>query len=295
MKPSRYEVFLKIVEFGSITEAAHYFNYTQSAVSQIVTSLEQEIGLTLLTRNRSGSTLTNDGLELLPYIRSIGLSMDHFQEHIGDILNIQVGTIRIGTFSSVSCHWLPKLIQGFQEIYPKISFYIVQGSYSEIETWIANGTVDCGFVSSPKIKGLDTIHLYDDPMKVILSPDHPKASLEIFPLAELSGESYIYLTEGETDIYQKIFKRHDVHVDIRYRIKDDYTVMSMVECNLGISILPELILRRNPYQIIQKDTDDLYFRSLGIAVRNKDMLSPACKRFIFYLRQNLDKINQSCI
>lgn len=292
MKPSRYEVFLKVVEFGSITEAAHYFNYTQSAVSQIVTSLEQEIGLTLLTRNRSGSTLTNAGMELIPYIRSIGSSIDHFTEHISDILNLHVGTIRLGTFSSVSCHWLPALIRDFQEIYPQISFHILQGSYSEIETWIVNGTVDCGFVSSPKTKGLDTIHLYDDPMKVILPPNHCMAEADVFPLSQLTGESYIYLTDGDTEIYQKIFKRHDVHVDIHYRIRDDYTVMAMVESNLGISILPELVLHRSPYNIVQKSTDDIYFRKLGISVKNKDEISPSCRRFLHFIRQNLPKYHK---
>jgi DNA-binding transcriptional LysR family regulator len=59
--------------------------------------------------------------------------------------------------------------------------------------------------------------------------------------------------------------------------------MSMVEMGLGISILPELILQRIPYQIVAKELEVPAFRSIGIASREQKSLSLAAKRFLNYL------------
>lgn len=71
MKKSKYEVFVKVVELGSLSRAADYCNYSQSAVSQIVSSIENELGITLLNRNHAGVWLTSDGEQLLPHIHNL--------------------------------------------------------------------------------------------------------------------------------------------------------------------------------------------------------------------------------
>src|SRR5690625_2389418 len=69
-----YDAFIKIIETGSFTKAAEELGYTQSAMSQMVHSLEKELSTTLILRSRKGVTLTPDGKEFLPYIRNIGNS-----------------------------------------------------------------------------------------------------------------------------------------------------------------------------------------------------------------------------
>ena len=68
---TRYHAFLKIIETGSFTKAAHELGYTQSAISQMVHSLEEELSTTLILRSRKGVTLTPDGEEFLPYIKAV--------------------------------------------------------------------------------------------------------------------------------------------------------------------------------------------------------------------------------
>ena len=61
MSISKYQVFLKVVSCGTFTKAAEALNFTQSGISHAITSLESELGITLLSRNRGGVVLTADG------------------------------------------------------------------------------------------------------------------------------------------------------------------------------------------------------------------------------------------
>ena len=64
---------------------------------------------------------------------------------------------------------------------------------------------------------------------------------------------------------------------------DDYAIMSMVEIGLGISILPQLILKRVPYRIIAKELDVPAYRNIGLALRSRKTASLAVKKFLGYL------------
>ena len=68
MSVSKYQMFLKTVECGSFSRAAEELNFTQSGVSHAVQALEDELGITLLSRNRGGVVLTADGRALLPRV-----------------------------------------------------------------------------------------------------------------------------------------------------------------------------------------------------------------------------------
>ena len=76
----------------------------------------------------------------------------------------------------------------------------------------------------------------------------------------------------------------NVKPNIHFTTVDDYAVMSMVEKGLGIAILPELILKRSPYNIIAKELDVPAYRNLGIAIKGKKTTSLAVKRFLEYLQ-----------
>lgn len=287
MRISRYEVLMKVIELGSLTKTAKYFNYTQSAVSQIINSLETELGIALLNRNHSGVWLTSEGKQLLPYLRNISNSYHELSERVFELLGMETGLIRIGTFSSVSCHLLPPLIKGFKTMYPNIKFELLQGDYDEIETWVVDGAIDFGFICLPSTKNLETIFLKKDRMMVIVSRDHPYAKKSFFPVKALADESFILLETGNRQEILQIFKDSHITPNINYSVKDDYTIMSMVENGLGISILSELVLTRNPYKILVKETRPVFYRTLGIVLKNKENLSLAVKYFINYITDKL--------
>lgn len=92
-----------------------------------------------------------------------GRSFDQFALPGVDALNgLQPGLIRIGTFSGVATHWLPKAIQEFQKDYPNIDYELLLGDYREIEQWILEGRVDCGFLCLPVRPELENLFLARD-------------------------------------------------------------------------------------------------------------------------------------
>ena len=98
----RYEAFVKITENGSFTKTAEDLGYTQSAVSQMIKNLEEELDTSLVIRSRKGVTLTPDGEEFLPYIKNVYNAHRELIEKRNEMRGLESGIIRMGTFSSVS-------------------------------------------------------------------------------------------------------------------------------------------------------------------------------------------------
>ncbi len=128
--------------------------------------------------------------------------------------DLRSGLIRIGTFSSVATHWLPNMIKTFRAEYPGIEFELLLGDYTEIEVWIAQGRVDCGFVTLPVRAELDVIFLEDDPLLAILPEGHSLAGGPRFPLKGLEGEPFMLLEKGGKSEVSEIFERHGLKPDV---------------------------------------------------------------------------------
>lgn len=283
MNIQKYMAFIKTVELGSFTKAADLLNYSQSGISRMILDLEKEWKVSLLERGRAGVKLTSDGLKLLPHVQNVCREYEKLQMQVDELNGLQSGLIRIGTFSSVATHWLPNIIKEFQKDYPDIDYELLLGDYTEIEEWILEGRVDCGFLRLPTHSELDTIFLEQDKLLAILPEDHPFAGCDKFPVEALCEEPFMLLEKGEKAEISEIFERHNLKPHVRFTTWDDYAVMSMVESGLGISILPQLILKRVPYHIVAKELDVPAYRNIGLAVRNKKTVSLAVKRFMDYL------------
>ena len=283
MNIQKYIGFVKAVEYGSFTRAAEALNYTQSGISRMVSDLEAEWGVALLERGKTGVSLTSDGLELFPILQRICNDQQLLEAQVDNLHDLQSGLIRIGTFSSVATHWLPNMIKRFQKDYPKIKFELLLGDYIEIESWIHEGRVDFGFLRLPTSIELETIPLEQDRLLVVLPNDHPFAGCEKFPMKELENNPFILLEKGSNAEISRIFERYHLRMQVHLSTWDDYAIMSMVENGLGISILPELILQRIPYNIVIKELEEPAYRRIGIALRDQKSTSLAVRRFLEYL------------
>ena len=279
----KYMAFVKTVEYGSFTKAAEILNYSQSGISRMIADLEKEWNLTLLERSRAGIRLTSDGTRLLPYARSLCDSYQKLQMQADDLRGVQSGLIRIGTISSVAAHWLPNIIRAFQSDFPGIDYELLLGDYTEIESWIAEGRVDCGFLRLPANPDFDTVPLCQDRLLAIVPESHPLAELERIPLKRLCTEPFMLLERGARAEVSEVLERNHLQPRVRFTTWDDYAIMSMVESGLGVSILPELILRRVPYRIAVRELDVPAYRTIAFSMRDRKTASLAVKRFTEYL------------
>ncbi|MDU5334637.1 LysR family transcriptional regulator [Enterococcus sp.] len=280
MNIQKYIAFVKTVELGSFTKAAKILNYSQSGISRMINDLEQEWGIKLLERNRAGLRLTSDGMNVLPYAKELAEKYQTLQNQLAELGHLDTGLIRIGTFSSVATHWLPEAIRVFQKNYPKIDFELLLGDYDEIEQWILDGRVDFGFSRLPAVHDLEQKFLHDDEQLVVLPQGHPFLSKEKIDLADLTDQPFILLErEGTSDI-TKLLNAAQVQPQIKFRTWDDYSILAMVEKNLGISILPKLILQRIAYQVETRTLVKPVFRKVGLLYRNESLLSLASREFL---------------
>lgn len=163
MESARCKAFVTAAETGSFSKAGEVLGYTPSGVSQLVTSLERELGLPLLGRNRKGVTLTENGRRLLPAVREFLQQENRIYQLAGEMSGLLVGSVTIATYSSVATHWLPQVIRRFRARYPHIQIKLMEGIRQEIIQWLEDKAADLAFFSHKAPMPYDWIPLAEDP------------------------------------------------------------------------------------------------------------------------------------
>lgn len=286
---NRYIALQKVVELGSFTKAAELLGYTQPAMSQMISSLENELSIKLLSRSRYGVHLTIEGERLFPSIQKSVAQYASMKEIVKEIKGLETGIVRIGTISSISCHWLPPLIKEFWESYPNVQFEMHQGDYTSIPEWIRTGQADFGFVNpdalAPHVK---CEFLKEGELRAVLPKDHPLSNKASLTLEDIEKEPFLLLEEGSLSEPLEAFRAAGLTPNIRLRVHDDYSILSMVESGLGISILPELVLRKTNYNVTILPLDPVIKRKIGLVMKETNTLPIASKYFIDFLIKHID-------
>ena len=283
MSISKYETLAKVCELGSLTKAAEALGCTQSAVSHTINSLEEQFGFAILTRSRAGVHLTDDGERIMPSVRGMLNYYEQLNQTVSAIRGLDFGTVRIGAFTSVAVHWLPGVIKEFQRDYPNVDIKLLNGDYHDVEKWITDGSVDLGFVNLPAKLGCECIALMEDRLLAILPPDHKFASYPKFPLVECETEAFITLLETSNHDANKALSAAGIKPNIKFSTKDDYAIIAMVEQGLGISIMPELLLRGRHDNVAIKELVPPSKRTIGLAIGETSSQSPATRKFADYI------------
>lgn len=286
----RYIALLKLIEVGSFTKAAQLLGYTQPALSQMIASLEKELSIKMLYRSRYGIRLTPEGERLYPSIQNAVIQYEHMRSTADEILGLSSGVVRIGTVSSVSCHWLPAVIRAFWQKHPNIQIILNQGDYSSISEWVRTGAVDIGFVNPSAVKGMDTEIIKSGEFKAVFSSEHPLAKRNSVRLEELTDEPFLLLEEGSYSEPMEAFLAAGMSPNIRMRVHDDYSILSMVEQRLGFSILTELVLNKTSYDVAAVPIEPPIIRTMSIVTKDKRTLSLAAKEFIRCLKAHKDEL-----
>ncbi|MEI3607258.1 LysR family transcriptional regulator [Pseudogracilibacillus sp. SE30717A] len=285
MSLNKYEVLRAVVESGTLSKAAESIGLSQSAISHALANLESEFGFELLTRGRSGIKLTHNGEKVLIYINEILNLNEKLIQEVNKINGLEKGIVRLGTFPSVAIQWLPEIMKRFEVDYPNIELKLYEGDYDEIEKWIEDRTVDLGFLPLPIQRKDEVISLKQDRLLCILSDEHPLAEQEMIYFNQLEDEWFIMPKSTIDKDVRRVLKKHQIKPKIRYEIAEDFAIISMVQKNLGISILPELILYSLPENIRVIPLEGNYYRTIGIVAPSLKGLSPGAKKMIDLIKE----------
>ena len=282
MNISQYETIVKTLEAGTITKAAEELGYTQSGLTRALNTLEEEWGIRLLARGRSGVKLTAEGILLMPHIRKILVEQRKLAEHINEIQGLSDGVIRIGTFNSCSAQWLPGIIRRYHDDYPGIKFELLHGTDAQVTRWIAEERVDIGFVEYPTREDIDAEFLYRDQIVGIFAADDPLAAEGKFDIRKLPDLPYIALNEGVDDEITAILAKNNINPNTRFIEEDDHAVIAMVESGLGTSLMSNMMIQGFDRRITAVPLDPPAYRELGIACKSRGVLSAAAAIFYQY-------------
>lgn len=126
MDIKKYEVLLNVIDRGSLVRACEDSGYTQSGITHMMNSLEQEVGFPILLRTNKGVQITPAGEQVLSAIRELVHMNERLEQEFNLIRGLETGKLRIGCYPTVACSWMPKLLRVFRERYPNIQIELIE-------------------------------------------------------------------------------------------------------------------------------------------------------------------------
>ncbi|WLD94623.1 LysR family transcriptional regulator [Alkalihalobacillus sp. AL-G] len=287
----QYEIFKTVIDSGSFTKAGDKLGLTQSAISHAIKGLEAELNLTLLKRGRSGVSLTSEGERIIGFIRQILNLSEKMKQEAGRLNGLEVGAIRIGTFPSVSAYLLPSIIEKFHSEFPAIQVEFYEGGYNELKQMVSSNIIDISFLTNNDAENLDFIPLFDDHLHVILPSAHPLKSKKKISIQEIASDPFIMPKAGCDELVKELFKKNNLKPNVYCEIADNQTIIAMVQKNLGVSVVPEIVMHSNINDLNSVELKEECFRAIGLAVPNLNHVSPAVAAFIELTKSMLNRNN----
>ena len=242
-----------------------------------VSSLEKECGFALIHRSRTGVTLTSEGQTMLRAMRNVLDADELLQQEAAHILGVTRGKLRIGVISSISSNWMPEIIRIMDNQFPGIQVELREGDYYEIEQWLQSGEVDAGFLNGQKSEQFQFIELVQDPLLCIVSDQSSLYNRSEIDITELEDMPFIMTSYRGTNDVKVILEQYHVKPNIRFELSEEVGIISMISHDLGITILPRLVINRLPSSLRAIPLKQGGYRTIGLAMKHQ--ASPVTKKF----------------
>lgn len=284
-------LFCDVVRSRSFSRGAVSNGITQSAASQAISHLENEIGAQLIDRRKRPFILTPEGEVCYEGFRDILARFEAVKASIESLQQTITGLVRVAAIYSVGLHEMSATMRGFMSRYPgakvRLEYHLPQKIYEEV---LQDG-VDLGIVSYPtETNEIAVIPLRSEKMVLVCHPGHHLASKRAISVKQLHGENFVAFDRGlpirrELDRYLR-----DNHVTVRRVMEFDNieTIKQAVEIGAGLSILPEPTIRREiangtlaTVRVLGCDLE----RPIGIIHHQRKAFTPVLTKFVEMLRE----------
>ena len=278
MDSKKLEILMTAVDLGSFSKASEVVGYTQSGLTHLVDSLEREIGLRLVRRDRSGVSLTREGEALMPSIREFLRENAKLENQIAAITEKKSETIRVAAYASIAMHWMPEILYRFRRVCPDIDVDLRMVDH-ELEPFelLEKWETDVIFAARQPGFACDWAPLWDGPMCAILPQDYPLAGDE-FPIEEFTDKEFL-MPYGRFDLdARSVFEQNGVEPRIRPCYVDDETVIRMVGKGLGLSMMAEMMIRGQLDGVRVLPVHPAAGRELGMGLHPREALSEGIAR-----------------
>ncbi|MEW9501723.1 LysR family transcriptional regulator [Jeotgalibacillus marinus] len=278
MTLQRYDIFNKVVQLQNISKAASELHLSQPGISNAIKTLEEDLGLTLLVRNRTGITLTREGEKIYNYSLKMTKLNDALFQEASALKGLETGVINVGSFASVTANWVPTIIKHFNNKYPGITVRIYEDDYLNLEKAIISGELDCCFNTFVDTNGICFTPLIKDKLYCIVSLENPLSTQKKINARQLEEFPLIKSKKGWDNEVSAFFKDNNIQQKVRYEVSEDQSILALVEANLGVNIRPKLVLKGFRHKIKAIELEKNPYRTIGICTTSQ--LSHATKIFV---------------
>ncbi len=283
MDTKKVRALLTAVDLGSLTAAAVELGYTQSGLTHMMNSLEDELGLNLLVRSKNGVHLSPAGQELLSRMRALVEAASDLETRAEQLQQKSSTTLRLGAYSSVARQWLPSVLAEFRRVCPETEVSISVGGIPDIYEGMRGDRLDCAIVSyhEEQCRGFGWVPLRNDALVAVL-PLGTHLQEGRFPVAGFSGQEFLMPSDGfELDI-NPVFNtaRWKDDPQVLYTNLDDAAIVSMVAHGLGTSILSDLVMQGIHDEALAAPLNPPAWRRLGIITSERGQNDRNIRRFV---------------
>jgi DNA-binding transcriptional LysR family regulator len=283
-------LFRDVVEAGSITHGAERAHLALAAASTRIRNMEEAVGAALLIRKRQGVVPTPAGRTLLQHARIMLAQAERLREDLGAYAGGAAGQIHFLSNTNAMTEFLPEALSSFLAVHPNVNVDLEERLSDEIVGLIAEGGADIGIVAGTVETGtLQTFPFHHDRFVLVVAKGHPLAEQDKIVFAETLDHDFIGLDRASA--LQRFLtgkaSQSGKPLKLRVQLRSFDAVCRLVECNVGIGIVPETTARRATASMAIKIielSDNWAARDLKICVRDLQKLPPYVRQLVEHLR-----------
>ena len=243
---SQLECFSAVAELSSYRRAAERLRTSQPTLTNQILALESLMGVRLFERSRAGTLLTAVGRDLVPGARRVIEEVQGLVDQAESISRGPAGTYRLGVTPTLGPYFLPHVLPAIHRRYAALRLYVREGAPRSLEAGLANGDHDLILTALPVEEPRFTVvPLFREPLKLVLSADHPLANRSRIERRDLVGESVLTI-EVHHHFHRQIAELCDrlgAHMRRDYEGTSLDTLRQMVVMGMGVAFLPSLYIR----------------------------------------------------
>lgn len=283
------EAFVNVIKYKSFSKAAEATFLTQPTISTHISSLEKELGVTLIDRMGKESRPTKQGRAFYNYAINLLHTRERAVDAMAGSLKDISGEISIKTSSIPGEHIVPQLISEFHQHYPKVSFFVEQSDSEKVWNDILDNMGDVGFTGNYRGNELKCELLLKDSL-VLITPRNEKfrrlrEESGVISLKSFYQEEFVWREEGSAT--RKSFEDYCARQDPNWKIKTSAivdqlgTVKKCVSSGMGVSVISRIAAEESEAQgYFVFEIDEMDLKREFYFIYNKNItLTPAALRF----------------
>lgn len=282
MDTVKIKAVLSAAKHGSLSKAAAEFGYTPSALSHLLASFEQELGVRIFERSSKGVALSAQGARLLPKFEAILSAESEIIDTVRALISENGNEVRIATYSSISRNFLSRFLADFKKAYPEILLSVHVAD--DLAGWLEEGRADVIFADNIVLSDKVLVPIAEDRYWAV-APEGLLGDKESITRDELYELPHIYTDD---EYLQTVFEKERFRELIYFKSEDDQAVIQMVRAGMGVAVMPELVLQGNMRGVSLLELAPAVTRTLGFATR-KGACSLAVAKFVKYVKSALAK------